>query len=109
MCLLAACSRAPIPPVITQVTAPQAVMHGSQMMVGVAVHDDDDGVVKLRVALPSVGQSTDHDFAPIYDTGVTLAITLPNGTPLGPFEYDLSVFDESGLESAIAMEMVTIQ
>jgi hypothetical protein len=109
--LLAGCHPEPIPPTITNVNAPATAMPGDTVTVEIAFQDPDDAVVSVHIVFPSIMQSYLSALPmPVYTgAGIGVGLQFPTNTPPGTIEVDLAVVDQSGLESAPAKVMVTIQ
>jgi hypothetical protein len=109
--LLSACNNAPVAPTITAVDAPTSANPGDKITLAIQFTDPDDGVSAVRVSFPATSQSTVTQLPTPVFTGVTISVnvTFPPQTPAGPFEIDVSLLDQSGLESVAAMQVVTIQ
>jgi len=108
---LAGCSSTPVGPTVTVVDAPMTASAGQKVTLGVHFQDPDDAVDVVRLDFPSTGQTFNTPLpGPVY-TGalIQIGVTFPPSTPTGPFEIDVSVYDQSGLESAVVRVMVTIQ
>src|SRR5690349_10305633 len=99
--LLAGCgASAPIPPQITEIDAPPTATAGQKIQLDVLFDDPDDAVVAIKIAFPSTMQAVTTPFAPLFSgTLINVGITFPANTPPGPFEIDVSVIDQSALES----------
>jgi hypothetical protein len=109
--VLGACNHTPVAPTITAVDAPTSASPGDKITLTIHFSDPDDAVSAVRIAFPSTSQSTVTQLPNLVYTGenISVNVTFPPQTPLGPFEIDLSLLDQSALESVAAMQVVTIQ
>jgi len=109
--LLGACSHAPVAPTITAVDAPASASPGDKITLTIHFTDPVDAVSAVRIAFPSTSQSTVTQLPNVVYTGelIQINVSFPPLTPPGPFEIDVSLLDQSGLESVAAMQVVTIQ
>jgi hypothetical protein len=100
--------------VIDQIDLPATVTLGTDNMYTVAIvityHDDDDAPAVLRLGIPSLAQSFDEPLtnAPLQGE-LQATVHFPATTPKGSQEIDLSLIDQSKLESLVAKQMVTLQ
>jgi hypothetical protein len=102
------------PPVIDSVMMPAAATLGTDnlyTLVGqMSYHDDDHPVHTLRVRVPLVNMTYEYPAGDLYIGNIDpLEVKFAAQSPKGPQEYDLSVVDSVGLESAVAVQMVTLQ
>jgi hypothetical protein len=100
------------PPVVDSVDAPDTVKAGTALTITVKGHDEDDNVVTVKVHL--VASQATQDPAPqgiptpSKQVGVLLQL-LFSGAPVGTaLEYDISLVDASGKESAAFKKNVTV-
>lgn len=109
------CAAQKAPPVIESVDLPSTVTADPAsgdypVTLKLAYHDDDDAVTKLRVALPSIGMNYEDPLTPPVVAGaVQLTLRFPPRTPKGAQEIDVSLVDNSELESPQTKETVTLQ
>jgi hypothetical protein len=101
------------PPVIDSVDAADTVKSGQPLAVTVKGHDEDDNVVTLKVhlvaSLPTQDPPPQGVPAPSKQVGVILQL-LFTGAPAGtPVEYEVTLVDTSGKESAPFKKNVTVQ
>ncbi len=102
------------PPVIDAVMMPQTATLGTDNLYTVSgqmsYHDDDHPVHTLRVKVPLVGMTYEYPAGDLYIGNIDpLTIKFAAQSPKGAQEYDLSVVDSVGLESAVSVQMVTLQ
>lgn len=101
-------------PVIDAVVMPSSVTlgtDGTYDVVGrMSYHDDDHPVHTLRVRIPLVNMTYEYPAGDLYLGNIApLVIKFAAQTPKGAQEYDLSVVDTALLESAVSVQMVTLQ
>jgi hypothetical protein len=112
---LAGCAaNAPRPPVIDDVQMPATATIGAsgnyEVQGLLSFHDDDNAVVKLRIFVPLVSQTFEYNASTALDRGtMALAVQFAPQTPKGPVDYEVSLVDSSGLESASRKLSVTLQ
>jgi hypothetical protein len=103
-----------LPPVIDSVDAADTVKAGEALQVTVKGHDEDDNVVTLKVHLVANVATQDPPAqslpSPSKQVGVVLALVFSAGAPSGTaVEYDVTLIDQAGHESAPFKKNVTIQ
>ena len=101
------------PPVVDIVEGADTVKAGQALPITVKGHDDDDNIVTVKVHLVASGIPTQDPPpaaipAPSPQVGVvlTLVFNAPSGTKL---EYDVTMVDAAGAESAPFKKDITIQ
>lgn len=73
-------------------------------------HDDDNAVIKLRINVPLVMQTFEYAANTALDRGtLSLTVHFAPQTPKGPVDYEVSLVDSTGLESASRKLSVTLQ
>lgn len=102
------------PPLIDSVMMPQTATLGTDnfytVMGQLSYHDDDHPVHTLRVEVPLVNMTYEYPAGDLYIGNIDpLTIKFAAQSPRGPQEYDLSLVDSAGLESAVSVQMVTLQ
>jgi hypothetical protein len=101
------------PPVIDSITMPGTAMVGSDgyytLAGSITFHDADDAVTKLKIVVPSAGNATFEYDVPGGQTSYALIVKVSGAAPKGPIEYDVSLIDAGGAESAASKQTVTLQ
>jgi hypothetical protein len=75
----------------------------------ISFHDDGDAVTKLKIVVPSAGNATFEYDVPSGQTTYALIVKVSSAAPKGPIEYDVSLVDAGGAESAPSKQTVTLQ
>jgi hypothetical protein len=102
-----------VPPVVDSVDAADTVKSGQVLAVTVKGHDDDDNIVTLKVHLVASQATQDppaqSNPAPAKQVQLILSLAFV-GAPAGTnLEYDVTLVDQGGVESAPVKKNVTIQ
>jgi hypothetical protein len=101
-------------PIIDDLEMPQAAQVGADGFYSVegllSFHDESGALSKIRIRVPSVGQSFDFDASSGLSRGtLPLVVKFSSASPKGPMEYDVSLVDAAGSSSSARAAFVTLQ
>jgi hypothetical protein len=73
-------------------------------------HEDGHGAVDwIRIRVPSLSLETRHGYGSGVGAGDAPLFDLPGATPKGPIQYNVSVIDSNGEESAALVSTVILE